>query len=62
MKDEYIDVAIPFGQHRGELIADCPISYLKWLLDQNWFNKKFKDLKALIDKELKYRDDFGITE
>ncbi len=58
----YEDRAFPFGQYKGILIADCPISYLKWLLNQDWFCNKFKDLKELTEKEIKYRDDFGITE
>lgn len=25
-----------FGQHKGSKLANCPDSYLKWLLSQDW--------------------------
>ncbi|MDD2679532.1 MAG: DUF3820 family protein [Candidatus Omnitrophica bacterium] len=55
MSRSYEDKPMPFGEYKGELICDVPTSYLAWLLDQNWFNKKFADLKDIAEQEMEYR-------
>ena len=60
MKNEYTDKALPFGQYKGVLICDAPTDFLNWLLEQEWFSKKFKDLVPLVEKELKYRLDWDL--
>jgi len=57
---KYENKTIPFGVHKGELICDIPSDYLYWLLEQEWFSKKFKELVPIVDMELKYRRDFNI--
>lgn len=39
------DVTIPFkkSQYYGNLLADCPVEYLDWLLSQDWVWQNFKD-------------------
>jgi uncharacterized protein (DUF3820 family) len=49
---------IPFGKHRGP-IEDAPTHYLNWLLEQEWFCVKFPEGVKQINKELKFREDFG---
>lgn len=51
---------IPFGKFKGSDIEDVPDSYLKWVIGEDWFKEKFKDLCGNIKKELKYRDDFDL--
>jgi uncharacterized protein (DUF3820 family) len=60
MAKTYIDKPIPFGKFKGTLICDCSDNYLNYLLDQDWFCLKFKDLLELVKMEIKYRKDFDI--
>lgn len=43
---------MPFGKHKGERIGDIPLSYLDWLMWQDWFRGKFgglyRDLKVYL--------------
>lgn len=55
------DIEIPFGKYKGQLIADVPNHYLNWLLEQDWFCKKFIDLKKQSDIEIEYRMKFNIV-
>lgn len=52
---------ISFGVYRGHLVADIPNHYLNWLLEQDWFCKKFLDLKEQTEIELEYRKKFDIV-
>jgi uncharacterized protein (DUF3820 family) len=52
---EQKDIVIPFGKHKGELIADIEASYLKWLLDQVFFEEKFPEYYKQVKIELGYR-------
>lgn len=56
----YRDLKIPFGKHRGELLADLPNSYLEWLLEQDFFEEKFREQWLMSKKELEYRNKFNI--
>jgi uncharacterized protein (DUF3820 family) len=49
---------IPFGKYRGP-IEDVPTHYLNWLMEQEWFCKKFRDGVPKIEEELKFRERFG---
>jgi len=51
---------IPFGKYKGKDIEDIPNSYLNWIVGEDWFKVKYKDLCNTIRKELKYRKDFDI--
>jgi len=55
------DVQVPFGKHRGTLIADIPCSYLGYLLEQDWFAVKFRDLYEQVVIEVEYRKKFDIS-
>ena len=59
-RESYRDMKIPFGKHKGELLADIPNSYLEWLLDQEFFEEKFQQHWKMTKKELEYRDKFNI--
>jgi hypothetical protein len=50
---------MPFGKHEGEDIEDIPTSYLRWLLDQEWFPEKYPRGYEYADAELNYREQFG---
>jgi uncharacterized protein (DUF3820 family) len=61
-KRTYEDKPFPFGAHRDVLICDVPKSYLNWILEQEWFEEKFKDLYDLVKLEIAYRDKWHIKE
>jgi len=50
---------IVFGKYKGKDIEAIPSSYLKFLLESDWFDKKYPDLVKEMDKELKYRNDWN---
>jgi len=49
---------LPFGNHKGQDIESIPSDYLKWLLESDWFDKKYPELVEEVEDELKYRDDW----
>ncbi len=57
----HLDLKVTFGKFRGQLIADLPCSYLRYLRDQDWFILKFKDLNDQVIIETEYRKKFDIT-
>lgn len=50
---------IPFGKWKGKPIEDIETSYLEWISGEGWFKEKFKEGYNQIQKELKFRKDFG---
>ena len=42
---------MPFGKYKDTHIEDLPYSYLTWLLEQTWFEKKFPDLMRECNEE-----------
>lgn len=60
VKDTYRDMKIPFSKHKGELLADVPNSYLKWLIEQEFYEMKFHEHWLMTKKELEYRSKFDI--
>jgi hypothetical protein len=60
VENSYRDLKIPFGKHKGELLADIPNSYLEWLLEQDFFEEKFHQHWLMSKKELEYRKKFNI--
>lgn len=56
----YKDMKIPFGKHVGKLIADIPNGYLEWLLNQEFFETKFREYWEMTKKEIEYREKFDI--
>ena len=57
----YEDVPLPFGKHKGELVADIPNSYLEWLSGQEFVEDKFPKLFDIVNQEIAYRERFGIV-
>ena len=56
----YEDIAMPFGKHKGTLLADVPNSYLDWLLEQEFVEVKHPKLYRLAKLENHYRQEFDI--
>lgn len=54
------DIYLPFGKHTGEPISNVPSSYLKWCLEQDWFEDKYEDLIRSFEEELNWRDLFDM--
>lgn len=57
----YMDMPMPFGKHKGELIAVLPNTYIDWLLDQEFFEEKYPKHWAMAKKEKEYRKKFDIV-
>jgi len=55
------DTIMPFGKHRGEPIHSIERSYLEFLLEQDWFEKKFPELCKDVEAHLTRRDRSGDT-
>jgi uncharacterized protein (DUF3820 family) len=51
----YEDIEIPFGMHKGKLLADIPNSYLAWLLDQEFVEVRHHRLYTMAKLEQQYR-------
>lgn len=49
-------IFLPFGKYRGIDIEDIPDSYLIFLLESDWFGKKYKHLVKKLDEEISFRD------
>lgn len=60
VRKPYRDMKIPFGKHKGEIVADIPNSYLEWLLDQDFFEEKFSQHYEMAKQEMDYRNKFDI--
>ena len=51
---------IPFGKFKNQDIEDIPDSYLEWIIGEDWFKEKFKNIHTIIKKELEYREKFDM--
>lgn len=49
---------IPFGKYKNTDVEDAPDSYLIWLKGETWFKTSFPEQCEIINKELKYRNQF----
>jgi len=47
---------LTFGKYRGQQLGDVPESYLRWCLDQEWFEKQYPDMVDPFESELRFRD------
>ena len=56
----YEDIKIPFGIHKGSLLADVSNSYLSWLLGQEFVEIQYPKLYRLAKLEEQYRVNFDI--
>uniref|UniRef100_A0A6M3M5R2 Quorum-sensing-regulated virulence factor n=1 Tax=viral metagenome TaxID=1070528 RepID=A0A6M3M5R2_9ZZZZ len=48
---------LPFGKSQNEkkTVDELPSSYLQWLLEQDWFEKKYERFIEPIEAELDWR-------
>ena len=53
MKD---DMILSFGKHVNEDIREIPSDYLQWLMEQDWFEEKFDNIRQRVEEELKIRE------
>jgi len=53
------DVYLTFGKHRGTSVGNTPSSYLKWCLEQDWFENKYGELLEPFEEELNWRTEYG---
>lgn len=51
------DPILPFGKHKGEYASDVPVSYLDWLIGQDWMDEK-PELKESIEEHLRGRPEW----
>lgn len=54
------DIMMPFGKLRGTPVGHTPDSYLKWCLEQDWFEKKYEDLIDIFQEELNWREQWDL--
>ena len=50
---------MPFGKYEGEAVEDVPYQYLRWLIDQEFFQDDYEEECELVAAEMQYRDRFG---
>lgn len=57
-KGGYATVKLPFGKYKGQVIGSMPSGYLKWLLEQDWFedNEEFEP----VQDEMQWRKENNI--
>ena len=55
------DVKMKFGKFRGKSLAEVPSSYIRWCLEQNWFEEKYEELIDTFGEELQWRDTFEFS-
>lgn len=49
------DTCLTFGKFRGRSVSNTPSSYLKWCLEQDWFDRKYEELVPFFEEELNWR-------
>lgn len=48
---------IPFGKHRGREVEEVPSDYLRWLMEQEWFeSERWEELYVEVEDELETRE------
>ena len=52
----------PFGKFKGKPIEDIPKSYLEYMLEQNWFCDKFSNKIEIVQKQIKFLENFPNEE
>lgn len=51
------DIYLRFGKYFGKPISNVPSSYLRWCLEQDWFEKKQgEEMVLYFEQELDWRD------
>lgn len=52
---DYGEEVVPFGKHAGKQVGDVPESYMRWCLDQEWFETQYPELMVAFENELRFR-------
>jgi len=60
-KKTYTDIPMSFGKYRGFLVADLPDSYLNYLLDQDFVQDKYPEIRRIAKMEKDYRKKWDVT-
>jgi len=47
---------IYFGKHSGKTVGEVRSQYLRWLVNQEWFEDSYPDLVEPVEAELDWRD------
>lgn len=56
------EATINFGKYKGFDLEDVPDSYLKWVLQQEWFDgEDWERLRGKVEDELEYREEYGVN-
>lgn len=57
-----VDEYLPFGKSRNEhlMISELPDSYLRWLLEQDFFERDYPERIEPIQNLLNWREQMGI--
>jgi len=50
------NIYITFGKHFSKPVSRTPSSYLRWCLEQDWFETKHPTLVEPFEEELQWRD------
>jgi uncharacterized protein (DUF3820 family) len=56
MSGEHGELIVDFGKYRGCTLAEVPDSYLRWCLEQDWFEGKYAEYVEPFEDELRWRD------
>jgi len=51
---------LSFGKYNGRSIAEVPNSYLNWLSEQDWFEKRHPNLQIAVNAELEFREQMQV--
>jgi len=53
------DIIISFGEkYKGKSVSETPSSFLRWCLEQPWFERKHEELIEVFEEELNWRTDY----
>jgi uncharacterized protein (DUF3820 family) len=55
---EAAKLAMPFGAYKDDNLCDIPKRYLQWLLDQDWFDKKYPELCEAVGVILNWKEKY----
>jgi uncharacterized protein (DUF3820 family) len=53
------EIIMPFGICKGKSVSEVPTSYLRYLLDQEWFVDRDDDLVVAVETEYNFRKEWG---
>jgi len=58
MSDRFFgEEVLPFGKFVGKKVFQCPTSYLRWLLEKDWFEEKHPELFDDVQSEYNWREE-----